>query len=35
MEINKNKKKYTTIKPFIASLQNNITQTSQIVGIIN
>jgi hypothetical protein len=35
MAMNKEKKKLKHNKPFIASLQNNATQTSQMVGIIN
>lgn len=35
MAMNKEKKKLKYNKPFIASLQNNVTQTSQMVGIIN
>jgi hypothetical protein len=35
MAMNKEKKKLKTNKPFIASLQNNITQTSLMVGIVN
>lgn len=35
MEMNKQKRKLKSNKPFIASLQNNQTQTSQIVGLVN
>lgn len=35
MFLTKQKKKSNFNKPFIASLQNNVTQTSQIVGIMN
>ena len=35
MFLTKQKKKFNFNKPFIASLQNNVTQTSQIVGIMN
>ena len=35
MFLTKEKKKFNFLKPFIASLQNNASQTSQIVGIMN
>jgi hypothetical protein len=35
MFLTKEKKKSNFLKPFIASLQNNASQTSQIVGIMN
>lgn len=35
MDMNRQKRKMKSNKPFIASLQNNVTQTTQMVGIVD